>query len=217
MKIVIKQTAAWFKPIKGHGTVGTLQRIIVSSEWVFIITVIISVLCECVNQSHSGWLQFIENYAIGTACSVVIVIVMTIVQFVSERNSVYDEFYHSLFKITSLLDFANDSNKRQARTLQVDLGELDKELEVGREKASKLYWFNIIKEEKYLRVRTVLFKMFVYMHKDYKQLSMPLNENEIKQFIIEIKDMANSIGGKENSKLFEIFTSDYEGENNDQL
>ena len=91
-----------FKPVKGFGTVGMYQRMIVLSNWLILISVIATMV---INGFHfeNSWLLLTCNYAIGVACSSFLVLATSIIQFTSERNKVLAEFCHAIYRIILLL------------------------------------------------------------------------------------------------------------------
>lgn len=99
----LKQIITYFKPIKGCGTIGMYQRTIVYSLWVLVICFLLSIFLELFKGKNT-FLGFVETYAIGIACSDVVVIVTSITQFKSERNKKAFDFYLWLFKIVAYLN-----------------------------------------------------------------------------------------------------------------
>ena len=68
-----------FKPVKGFGTVGMYQRMIVLSSWLILISVIATLVITGIH-FENRWLLLASNYAIGIACSSFLVLATSIIQ-----------------------------------------------------------------------------------------------------------------------------------------
>lgn len=165
-----KQFVAYLKPIKGHGTIGMFQRTIVYSEWVLIFSVVVSISLECLNKSHEGWIQFFENYAIGTACSVVIVLVTTITQFISERNKEFDVFYNSVIVLFLYFEEASRAKENEYQnTLSKLLDLIKEEADTCSKPLKSLFWFKTRIENEYKMVAIKL-KILLNKQKTYSKM-----------------------------------------------
>ncbi len=219
MKDSFSQLLAYLKPIKGYGTIGMLQRTIVYSEWVLIISVVISIILQCFNINNDGWIQFFENYAIGIACSVVIVIVITVTQFISERNGVYNDYYYSLFELLSHLDLAySDQKTNNKKSLNLMLKLIKEDLAENTKISQNLYWFNIKKDEQFRRVITKTYYLKLQLIKEIHNQDVHMEEKDydgLKKDVISLVRMNSS---SEDIGIFKLYQSELdEGENYDQL
>lgn len=150
----LKQIITYFKPIKGFGTIGMYQRTIVYSLWVLGICIVLSIFLEFI-KGNNTFLGFVETYAIGIACSDVVVIVTSITQFKSERNKKAFDFYLWLFKIVAYL---NDYLKLEANE-RVDTNPKYRKIieQINREfnefsNHAVMLWFDNNIMDKYLKI-----------------------------------------------------------------
>ena len=220
MKDSFSQLLAYLKPIKGHGTIGMLQRTIVYSEWVLMLSVVISIALECINQSHEGWIQFFENYAIGTACSVVIVLVTTITQFVNIRNEKFDELVSALFKMFSTLEFSFDIKKsRSNEKLYNMLNFLSEDIRNCDSLVCELFWFKRKYNKPFSRLSLKLLLLTTNLHKEYPPKDIYVDEKEVKRCIIQAKEFVSIVKPNSNNllDLFDNYADIKSGEHNDQL
>ena len=214
-----KQIVAYIKPIQGYGTIGMLQRTIVYSEWVLVLTVVLSIILQIFKGDDDGWLQFLENYAIGTACSVVIVIVITITQFVSERNTVFEEYYYSLLKLIIHLELAFSHKKEgNEELLKHQLDEVKNDLDNNCSLSRKLFWFNRKKQKQFFRVCTSTYTLDYAQLKDIHNLGINLNEDEFFNYKIESLMLIRMICDDIKIRIFEAYIpKPEERDNYDQL
>lgn len=220
MKSFFKQLFAYLKPIKGHGTIGMLQRTIVYSEWVLIFSVIISFILECVNSYHDGWLQYFENFAIGIACSDVIVIVTTFTQFFSERNNTFDVFYNSSFNwICYLYEASYATQLGNQKRVRKFLVLIKKESEICTKPLLNLFWFNQKYEYPYEIAATKLKALIIRQNIFFENDDFNVTPEMIEYCREDIASFFKLIGDKR-YQMFDLLKESYKDKTevkNDQL
>ena len=219
MKKVFKQFCAFLKPIKGHGTVGMFQRTIVYSVWVLICTFAISIILECINQKHEGWLQYIENYAIGIACSDAIVIITTITQFKHIRNEKFEDYNSTLFQLfvvlTNIVDIKKSGTKEE---LSTNLKYLCEDIHHYSSLAEELFWFKLKYNVPFHQLSLKMRVLIANLEKEYPPKDLYVGEKEIDSCIKKAKEFMRLI--KPHSlNLLDFFNEEdkKQGDNNDQL
>lgn len=190
----MKQFARYFTPIKGYGTLGMYHWFIILSEWVLVISVVTSVILEINNPKHEGWIQFIENYAIGIACSDVIVLATSIAQFISERNKHAKKFYSSANVISYFLyAFKADYESFGKRhSQQFADGLLMHIKQFTSNNHEQLYWFNITKDDMYNQLDGELCSIAVWLDSSPDDI-YEMTYNDIKDLIVDTYDFGNLV------------------------
>ena len=205
MKKVIKQLIAVFRPIKGHGTIGMYQRAIVYSEWVLIVSVTLSVVLEVYNTEHTGWIQFFENYAIGTACSVVIVIVTTLIQFFHFSNQQINKAYSNLDRLQCSLILILDRKKELNGELPLaKYKRMLKPLEEYELLSEELFWFRTKIEKQYKVLEVKLLKL-VLLYKYKPEDLILLSESDIMNTVNSIHNFLKLLRPKTNDSYDDLY------------
>lgn len=194
MKRIAIQFGRFFKPIIGYGSLGLYHWFILLSEWVLIASVIASVVFEINNPKHEGWIQFAENYAIGIACSDVIVLFTSIAQFISERNKRAKEFYSSANIISYFLyAFKSDYDSfDKAHSKQFADGLLMHIKQYASESHEQLYWFNKRKDEEYNQLDGELCSIVSWLNESPDDI-YEMTYNDIKDLIVDTYDFGNMV------------------------
>lgn len=204
MKELFQQVLSYCTRVKDRGTVGTLQTIIIYCERVLIASVVISVICEFNNTEHSGWIQFVENYAIGIACSVVIVIVTTIAQFYAERNKYLNKYLtDSMILSHALYAFKIMNDKKGKEEIRQFAERLINEIQNYNYFKKELYWFNKSIDDQYIRVHEEN-NFLVFRLKSAPEYIYYLTYNDIKNFIVGISDFYEMVYSKKHNFLHDI-------------
>lgn len=219
MKRFFKQLCAYLKPIKGHGTIGMFQRTIVYSEWVLILSVVISIALECINKTHGGWIHFFENFAIGIACSDVVVLVTTITQFKHIRNEKFEDYNSTLFQFFVVLTYIVDIKKSGTKEeLSTNLKYMCEDIHHYSSLAEELFWFKLKYNVPFHQLSLKLRVLMLNLEKEYPPKDLYVGEKEIDSCIKNAKEFMRLI--KPHSfNLLDFFNVEdkKQGENNDQL
>ena len=73
---------------------------IIASTFAALISCTLSIVCEFFSFSHALLLQ---NYAVGISCSLIVVIITTVLQYLHEHKKVYNTYCNSLQRLLSVL------------------------------------------------------------------------------------------------------------------
>lgn len=183
----MKLRSLWncFKPVKGFGTVGMYQRMIVLCNWLILINVTVTLVVNGFS-FDSRWILMVSNYAIGVACSSFLVLATSIIQFTSERNKVLAEFCQSIYRVFLFLleseenkDNLTDTGYERAFNRIADA--FDDYESVG---YSSLYWFDQRIFKDYCQLTQSMLKIRMpFWREDYKATIQKLERSEIQECI----------------------------------
>lgn len=176
----LKQIITYFKPIKGYGTIGMYQRTIVYSLWVLVICFLLSIFLELF-KGNNTFLDFVETYAIGIACSDVVVIVTSITQFKSERERMVREYYYSVFELVAYL--YNVLECKEEGYL-IETHDISLKFEKTESYIASMFWFDKTKQEKYSKVVGNILRIRINYFKHEKE-----NASKISANFLEKKDV----------------------------
>lgn len=130
------------------------QRTIVYSLWVFVISVVISVVIE-LSKGDNSFLNFLEMFSVGIACSDIVVIITTVTQFKAERDRKLFDFYLWVFNIVAYFNnyFELEENDRIAQTPKYKkiIKQISDTLDMF-SKYNTMFWFSINIEDEYLKI-----------------------------------------------------------------
>lgn len=153
MKHWFKQIINYLKPFKNDGTVGMYQRIFVYAIWIIVICVAISIVGCILIQSNNKWLGLVNNYAIGIACSAFLVAVTALMQFINNRNALLSSYSKTMVGLlTALIDAASLKESLSEQECDIKWSIISKCFdEYNDVNIASLYWFNIDKNDSYLK------------------------------------------------------------------
>lgn len=155
------------------------------------IAVVISVLCEVNTFSYSG---IIQDYSIGIACSLLVVSITTLVQYVYEHHRAFRQYMVSLKRMFRIMNRTMLKFKSGEELSNLELLELNaKLLEVtsdAYEKTIELSWFNINKVRQHKKVTRELERIVRLYHKGMEETIG--------------KAMDNLFGSEELTELYEL-------------
>ncbi len=169
----LKQIITYFKPIKGYGTIGMYQRTIVYSLWVLVICFLLSIFLELF-KGNNTFLGFVETYAIGIACSDVVVIVTSITQFKSERERMVREYYYSVFELVVYL--YNLLECKEEGCL-IETHDISLKFEKTESYIASMFWFDKTKQEKYSKVVGSILRIRINYFKHEKENASKISAN----------------------------------------
>lgn len=176
----LKQIITYFKPIKECGTIGMYQRTIVYSLWVLVICFLLSIFLELF-KGNNTFLGFVETYAIGIACSDVVVIVTSITQFKSERERMVREYYYSVFELVAYLYVLLECKEEG---YLIETHDFSLKIEKTESYIASMFWFDKTKQEKYSKVVGNILRIRINYFKHEKE-----NASKISANFLEKKDV----------------------------
>ena len=208
MKHLCRQLKAYTMRIEGYGTIGTYQRIIVISIWIIICGSFLSVVFNAFPQN--SWMNLLCNYAIGITCSAIVLLVSTIIQFVSDRNRIANEFsVKVLILLTYLLEVVDGNisecvdNRNKRKLINDMITDCEK---TG---YSSLFWFNVDSFDIYLKVNQYILglRTAFYSNHDMNIVIKGLRRDEIIDCAMKMSRLENSFS---NSGLFDLFLETFD-------
>ena len=171
-------------PVRNRGTVGTIQITLVICVWVMAFFIAVSVILERVKRPDDNWLAFLEAFTIGSACSIVIVIVTTIIQFISNRNDKAKDFLIYITNLSTLMfaimregcSLSKESKEPFAEELKRTAKDYIRNFE-------RLYWFDGEKDDLYRNLSGDVFSLCIHLISD-PAYAYNLDMKETKRIIL---------------------------------
>jgi len=116
---------------------------IIASTFAALFACIISIMCECIQFPHA---LLVQNYAVGISCSLVVVIITTVLQYLYEHKRVFNAYCSSLRKLVFVISIAfppsedveDPSNEFYNRFFE----QLDAAFKRFEKNERELYWFS---------------------------------------------------------------------------
>lgn len=135
---------------------------------------------------------FIQNCLIGIACSLVVVVITTCLQFLSEHKKVFYEYKRSLRKLYFEALNIKDSDINAFSTLSLfeHKDGVDQCLEELKECMQNLCWFSPVKNKRYTQSFTTVYRIMIDFYKDDysnpQKALMKLGENSLIETLEEL-------------------------------
>ena len=144
------------------------------------------------------------DYAVGIACSAVVVLFTTIIQYSREHSKKLKEFNNIIFPIlTSMCLLEDENDVLLKKRLDVFLSYFDS----YNKYISKLFWFDAEKDSVYIKLIIEMTKVFVNIHSnDFDEADIIRSINEEKIAINCIGYMAELIGDKKGNVYYELLS-----------
>lgn len=116
---------------------------IVASTFTAFFACIISIMCECIQFPHA---LLVQNYAVGISCSLVVVIITTVLQYSHEHKRVFDAYCSSLRDLVFCISIAfpsSEDNEDPSNGFYNYLFEkLDSAFKLFEKNNRDLFWFS---------------------------------------------------------------------------
>lgn len=123
------------------------KRTIIISIVVTVIFVTISIICE---SKLFPYRAVVQNYAIGIACSLMVVIITTTLQYLHEHNKVFSDYKAGLRKLIFHLQFSffeeEPDEKRSDSYYDLVYDNLGEAFKMFRKNEHELIWFSAYKK-----------------------------------------------------------------------
>lgn len=197
------------------------KRTIIASSVIAIVSVIGAIICEMIVFPHNLLLQ---NFMVGIACSLLVVIITTILQYNHEHRRVFSDYAASLRKLILHLSFVYPDleDMHEENTYNKFYHELDQSFESLVNWDKQLDWFSVDKKKKQEKIRSLYTKMWIdftkgfckskgsavqelVLHPNYLQLVEAtkdiLNDKTDRKLIDMCLDAALSVTREETSEL----------------
>lgn len=171
------------------------KRTIIASSIIAIASVLGAIICEIIVFPHNLLLQ---NFMVGIACSLLVVIITTILQYNHEHRRVFSVYASSLRKLILYLSFVYPDleDMHEERTYNKLYHELDQSFESLVNWDKELDWFSVDKKKKQEKTRSLYTKMWMDFTKGFCKskesavLALALHPNYL-QLVEAAKDILN--------------------------
>ncbi|MBQ2643105.1 MAG: hypothetical protein IJF94_04815 [Eubacterium sp.] len=169
-------------PSKQSSTLAMYQRIISIGFWISIICVVLSTILF-INKKQVSIFPLLIDFLVGIFCSMVVVIVTSILQFQKIRNELFQEFYSNVFLLTRLFKLQMDSegilNSNGVKRFYEDIEDAKNKFDLV---AFNLFWFTKEKSFAHLKVIRCVLELFEKTRNIAKySLAYPDGDDNLKQ------------------------------------
>lgn len=147
-------------PIKGHSELSAYQNNIVYSVFVFIICFVASLITHFASNQKSSLL---ENYLVGIACSIIVVLFTTIIQYSKEHSKLWKEYDELVFQLLIQMALLTDSKNKNM--IEINYDRFVRAYDDFSNLGFSMYWFDLRKENLYLKISTELTRVFLIIEK----------------------------------------------------
>lgn len=171
------------------------KRTIFASSVIAVLSVFGAIICEMIVFPHN---LLIQNFMVGIACSLMVVIITTILQYNHEHRRVFSDYASSLRKLILHLSFVYPDleDMHEEKAYNKFYHELDQSFEALVNWDKQLDWFSVDKKKKQEKTRSLYTKMWVDFTKGFCEskesavLSLALHPNYV-QLVEAAKDILN--------------------------
>lgn len=142
------------------------KRTIIASSVIAIAFVLGAIICEMIVFPHNLLLQ---NFMVGIACSLLVVIITTILQYNHEHKRVFSDYVASLRKLILHLSFVYPDleDMHEEETYNKLYHELDQSFESLVNWDEQLVWFSADKKKKQEKTKSLYTKMWMDFTKGF--------------------------------------------------
>ncbi len=202
---MFEKTKNYIKPIKKKNTLAMHQRIIVIGGWIAISFTVISVILELF-LSDMHIIRLLQQFMVGITCSMIVVIITTVLQFIKTRAEIFKRFYYNVFGI---IVWFGDMVLLKDETNSEDLISKCKEIKMRIDECNRdtfdLIWFSAEKEKAYNKVVNNLFDIKLIVEKIIKH-KMECNEiDESEEIYDSTFDKMSFLWKKEFPDIIDVF------------
>ena len=182
------------------------KRTIVASAIAAMIAMLVAVFCEAVVFAHNLLLQ---NIMVGLACSLIVVIITSILQYLHEQKRVFTEYSSALQKLIFYLSIVypeTDVSSNEGYYTKL-YDKIDISFETVAKWDAELFWFSINKKRKQQKIREAYSKMWVAFVKGIgvrkENAVAVLFQNP--QYLLLVDAAKNLLEDKTDLKLIEMY------------
>ncbi len=146
--------------------VNLYKRTIIASATAALLSIICAIICEIIIFPHNLLLQ---NFMVGIACSLLVVIITSILQYNHEHKCVFHDFSAALRKLILHLSFVYPDleEMQEEKYYNKFYNELDQSFESLVKADKQLCWFSPDKEKKQGKIRSIYVQMWIAFTKGY--------------------------------------------------
>ncbi len=142
------------------------KRTIIASAVAASLSIICAIICEKIFFPHNLLLQ---NFMVGVACSLLVVIITSILQYNHEHKRVFYDFSAALRKLILHLSlvYPDFEEMQEEKYYNKFYNELDQAFEYLVNVDKQLCWFSLDKKKKQERIRSIYVQMWIAFTKGY--------------------------------------------------
>ncbi len=146
--------------------VNLYQRTIIASAVTALLSIICAIICETIIFPHNLLLQ---NFMVGIACSLLVVIITSILQYNHEHKRVFHDYSAALRKLILHLSFVYPDLEEMQKEKYYNkfYNELDQAFECLVNVDKQLCWFSLDKKKKQEKIRSIYVQMWIAFTKGY--------------------------------------------------
>lgn len=200
IKNFLKTIKSFILPIAGSGSLAMYQRIIVIGEWICVTSLLLAILFASINEKYTI-LILTKELCIGLFCSMVVVVVTSVLQFMSKREEYFRDFYVHCFTVVY---FYNELLHKQRVKDEEEASNIYTSLRNAVDKCQAvplLFWFSVKKEEAYIEVFNALTTVYLEILK-YERID---NTEENKKLVKSVVENMLVISDKYYSSEINLF------------
>lgn len=202
---IFRQIKTYLVPVKGRGTIGMYQNIIVVSLWIEAVSICIALLM-CMLGSDNKWATFCQNTAIGIFCSAMLILVTTVIQFTNERNKIFAISCDNIVLfVACLADSLSDKERLTKQQCEIKCKRIQKTIDNSDTIVDgDLFWFNVRINDLYLEVCCDIVKLKIpfIIDRDKVDTVRSIDEKLVMRIVTNMKKMVE----KHYGMYTEIFT-----------
>lgn len=146
--------------------VNLYKRTIIASATAALLSIICAIICEKIIFPHNLLLQ---NFMVGIACSLLVVIITSILQYNHEHKCAFHDYSAALRKLILYLSFVYPDleEMQEEKYYNKFYNELDQSFESLVKADKQLCWFSSDKEKKQGKIRSIYAQMWIAFTKGY--------------------------------------------------
>lgn len=146
--------------------VNLYKNTIIASATAALLSIICAIICEIIIFPHNLLLQ---NFMVGIACSLLVVIITSILQYNHEHKCAFHDYSAALRKLILYLSFVYPDleEMQEEKYYNKFYNELDQSFESLVKADKQLCWFSSDKEKKQRKIRSIYAQMWIAFTKGY--------------------------------------------------
>ena len=146
--------------------VNLYKNTIIASATAALLSIICAIICEIIIFPHNLLLQ---NFMVGIACSLLVVIITSILQYNHEHKCAFHDYSAALRKLILYLSFVYPDleEMQEEKYYNKFYNELDQSFESLVKADKQLCWFSSDKEKKQGKIRYIYAQMWIAFTKGY--------------------------------------------------
>ena len=193
---IIRGSFMLWNSSRSRTTLGILRKTVVISLLVTMLLFASTIAIEVIG-TDNHWLSTVQNIFIGVGCSLVVVVITSIIQFKAEINKLEEMFFSALYPLLSRiqnmenLDYDNIDKQEYYRIYGLVRDHYQKYDSV----ADKMIWFSFEKNRKFIKLNMQLLLLYDHISDSNRSTSdtikQPVDKDKLSEIIKESRDFAD--------------------------